>query len=181
MTQFIHQQFLKDVSICERLIQAHKDSPHKCQGKTSGGLDTAKKDSTDSPLENPLLLEYAIQLQDIVDEYIELHPQCNANSAWTTVEGINFQHYHPHGGYKVWHCERGSIEPKQAARQLVFMTYLNDVTDGGGTEFLAQKLTIGAEKGKTVIWPADWTHTHRGIVSPTQDKYIVTGWFSFTE
>lgn len=59
------------------------------------------------------------------------------------------------------------------------MTYLNTVTDEGGTEFLNQELKISAEKGKTVIWPADWTHTHRGVASPTQEKYIITGWLSF--
>ena len=46
------------------------------------------------------------------------------------------------------------------------MTYLNDVNDYGETEFYYQKLKIKPEKGKTVIWCADWTHTHRGISSP---------------
>jgi hypothetical protein len=59
------------------------------------------------------------------------------------------------------------------------MTYLNTVKDGGGTEFFHQKLTTSAEQGKTLIWPADWTHTHRGITSPTEEKYIITGWYSF--
>ena len=31
----------------------------------------------------------------------------------------------------------------------------------------------------TVIWPVDWTYTHRGIVSPTETKYIATGWFNY--
>jgi hypothetical protein len=61
------------------------------------------------------------------------------------------------------------------------MTYLNDVTDGGGTEFFHQNITTTAVKGKTLIWPSDWTFTHRGQVSPTQDKYIITGWFSFMQ
>ena len=51
--------------------------------------------------------------------------------------------------------------------------------DQGGTEFYYQNMTIQPKKGLTVIWPADWTHTHRGIVSPTQEKYIITGWFSY--
>ena len=59
------------------------------------------------------------------------------------------------------------------------MTYLNDVTDQGGTEFYNQKIITEPKKGLTLIWPADWTHTHRGIASPTQDKYIATGWLSY--
>jgi hypothetical protein len=57
------------------------------------------------------------------------------------------------------------------------MIYLNDVEDGG-TEFMKQKHTEKAEAGKLIIWPADWTHAHRGEVSTTKTKYILTGWFS---
>ena len=66
-----------------------------------------------------------------------------------------------------------------AIRHLAFMTYLNDVQDEGGTEFYYQRLKSPARKGLTLIWPVDWTHLHRGVVSPTEEKYIITGWFSF--
>ena len=59
------------------------------------------------------------------------------------------------------------------------MTYLNDVTDEGGTEWMYQDVKLDARKGLSVIWPSDFTHTHRGIVSPTQEKWIATGWFSY--
>ena len=35
---------------------------------------------------------------------------------------------------------------------------------------------VAAEKGKTVIWPAEWTHTHRGRVDHKLEKTIITGW-----
>ena len=57
------------------------------------------------------------------------------------------------------------------------MTYLNDVSDGG-TMFKNQDLTVPAKKGLTVIWPAGFTHVHKGQVSLKQEKYIVTGWWS---
>ena len=38
-----------------------------------------------------------------------------------------------------------------------------------------------AKKGKTLIWPSDFTHTHRGQKSPTQEKYIATGWFNHVD
>ena len=61
------------------------------------------------------------------------------------------------------------------------MTYLNDIEDGGETEFLYQKIKVKPRKGLTLIWPVDWTHTHRGIVSPSQEKTIITGWYEFFE
>ena len=87
---------------------------------------------------------------------------------------FNIQHYKPNGGYKAWHFERHHNEQ---LRIFAFMTYLNDVPDGG-TEFLYQDLTLKAKKGDTVIWPAEWTHTHKSQISTTHEKYIATGWFS---
>ena len=66
-------------------------------------------------------------------------------------------------------------------RHLVWMTYLNDVEEGGETEFYYQKLKVKPRKGLTLIWPVDWTHTHRGIVAPKEEKMILTGWFSFAQ
>jgi len=59
------------------------------------------------------------------------------------------------------------------------MTYLNNVKDSGETEWFYQNLKIKPEAGLTVIWPTDWTFTHRGIPSKTEIKYIVTGWYSY--
>ena len=57
------------------------------------------------------------------------------------------------------------------------MTYLNNVSDEGETEFLYQQVKHKPEIGKTLIWPSDFTHYHRGIPSQSQEKYIITGWF----
>ena len=58
------------------------------------------------------------------------------------------------------------------------MTYLTD-NPNGGTEFLYQKLQVPAEKGKTLIWPAEWMYTHRSQVDEELEKMIVTGWIEF--
>jgi hypothetical protein len=59
------------------------------------------------------------------------------------------------------------------------MTYLNDVKDGGATHFVHQDLSVQPEKGKTLIWPAEWTHAHLGNVVNSGSKTIVTGWIHF--
>ena len=66
----------------------------------------------------------------------------------------------------------------QVSRILVFMTYLNDVTDEGETEWVYQDVKIQPKKGLSVMWPSEFTHTHRGIPSKTQEKYISTGWIN---
>jgi hypothetical protein len=53
------------------------------------------------------------------------------------------------------------------------------VEDGGETEFLHQKWKVTPKKGLTLIWPAHFTHIHRGLPSYTTEKYVTTGWFDF--
>ena len=59
------------------------------------------------------------------------------------------------------------------------MTYLNDVPEGGETEFPMFGLKVKPETGKTLIWPAEWTLAHLGSVVKNGKKYIITGWMHF--
>ena len=56
------------------------------------------------------------------------------------------------------------------------MTYLNDVEDGGITNFAHYKIDVKPEVGKTLIWPSEWTHAHSGGIVKSGTKYIITGW-----
>ena len=113
-----------------------------------------------------------------VNDYVKIHPQLNTcMDAWTPTPNYNLQKYLPKQGYHQLHTEvaRGT----HAYRTLVWMVYLNSVTDGGGTYFSSYDKTLNAVEGRFVIWPPYWTHPHKGIVSNTQTKYIATGWCSF--
>ena len=81
------------------------------------------------------------------------------------------------GGYHVWHYESNIREV--CNRLLTWVLYLNDVQEGGETEFLYQHMRVKPEQGTLVIWPAAFTHTHRGNPPLSNEKYIVTGWTEF--
>ena len=59
------------------------------------------------------------------------------------------------------------------------MTYLNNVKQGGETEWFYQKIKIKPKKGLTVIWPSNWVFTHKGHTAVDEDKYIFTGWYTY--
>tara|TARA_R110002153_G_C13247811_1_gene491354 strand:- start:56 stop:763 length:708 start_codon:yes stop_codon:yes gene_type:complete len=82
------------------------------------------------------------------------------------------------GGYHAFHFECvGGQADWITRRVLAWMIYLNDVPEGEGeTEFLAQGRRVQPKKGDLVIWPAAFTHIHRGNPVYTTDKYITTGW-----
>jgi hypothetical protein len=120
-------------------------------------------------------IEYINQkLQKGLDEYMIEHTALEHIQQFD-LEGYNIQRYLPGEGFYNWHCENSGYT-LGGDRVLAWMFYLNDVEDGG-TEFKSQNHTEKAEAGKFLIWPAYWTHTHRGQISNTKTKYIVTGWF----
>jgi hypothetical protein len=84
------------------------------------------------------------------------------------------------GGYHIWHAEQAGKE--FANRVLVYMLYLNALPEGGNgeTEFLYQQQRIKPEENLMLLWPAAYTHAHRGNpVYGDNFKYIVTGWFYY--
>jgi hypothetical protein len=78
------------------------------------------------------------------------------------------------GGYHIWHAE--DLNKKCSSRINVFTLYLNTVEEGAETEFLYYGIRVKPEQGTLIIWPAGFTHTHRGNPPLSGDKYIVTGW-----
>ena len=91
-----------------------------------------------------------------------------------TCNDMKVQHIRKGGGYHVWHSEWSK---EQMSRLLVYQLYLNTLPEGEGeTEFLNQGVRCKPEVGKLLIWPAQWTHTHRGNPNYSTDKYIITGW-----
>jgi hypothetical protein len=81
-------------------------------------------------------------------------------------------------GYHAWHCESDGT-PGGEQRVLSWILYLNDVEEGGETEFLYQSLRFAPKMGTFILFPAYFTHTHRGNPPLSGDKYIATGWIEF--
>lgn len=167
---------------CDGLVKHFNKNKNKAKPGASlyeGALSTDKtiKDSIDLSLGNnnfnPGIFEYRMHLQEILNLYVKEYPEVERLDKFN-VEDVNLQWYPGKGGFKTWHYERGT--KGNMNRVLVFMTYLNDV-ENGGTHFKYQDITTPAIKGLTVIWPPDWTHTHKGQISDNK-KIIATGWFT---
>jgi len=172
--------------VCDELINFHINSSNKHAGYQTAHneifVNKNIKDSMDVVIHPPdfdniesikIYLEY---LQECLHRYLQKYPLANHVPEFGIRDSINIQHYQPGGGFKAWHFENGNENILK--RYLVFMTFLNDVEDGG-TEFYYQNLCLPAIKGLTLIWPAYWTHSHKGQISKKHEKYISTGWFEF--
>ena len=122
------------------------------------------------------------ELEKTLNEYKKEHPFIEKGiSAWRINNIYKIQKYKPGEAYFELHCETNCSIESSVNQILVWMIYLNDVTDGGYTEFPSQNKLLQPKSGSIIIWPSYWTHPHRGITSKTQTKYIMTGWWSFVK
>ena len=83
----------------------------------------------------------------------------------------------PGGGYHNWHCESNS--PLNSRRLAAYTIYLNDIEEGGETEFLYLSKRIKPTTGTVVIFPTNYPWTHRGNPPLSETKYIMTGWLEY--
>ena len=124
--------------------------------------------------------ELAQEIQGVLQNYLDQYVQTFTGATELKLIGYNvkMQKTCPGGGYHVWHCEQG--ETINAMRQLVWMIYMNDISEGGETEFLNQATRVQPKAGRLVIWPAAWPWQHRGNPPLKEDKYVCTGWWFTT-
>ena len=183
-TNFINITPLEDINLCDELIALfHEYEPHHSQGQVlengvKGGVENKEiKDSTDLCIlweESERIATIKKYQEELTKQVIKYGYEYELiqNLKMDFTESFNIQFYKPKGGYKSWHFERNHNTQERA---FAFMTYLNDVPKGG-TEFYYQGTTTQAKKGDTMIWPAEWTHTHKSQISKEHEKYIATGW-----
>lgn len=130
---------------------------------------------------NDLGKKYFKKLDMVLSEYKKKYPYCD-DVQYYGMFRYKIQYYEPNDYYSKLHCENtggnDKGKEKEVFRHLVFMTYLNDISEGGETEFHHQNIKIKPEKGLTLIWPTIWTHVHRGCHTP-EEKFIITGWYEF--
>lgn len=87
---------------------------------------------------------------------------------------LNVQRTKPGEGYHSFHVENGSMGTNR--RVAATMMYLNTVEEGGETEFLYQHKRFKPVAGQVLIWPAGFTHVHRGLPPLKGEKFIATSW-----
>ena len=174
--------------ICDGLMNFYDESPNKSAGNVNTeGHDLDKntlKKSTDVTVRqneqsDPRIEAYTNILQDLMQDYMNMFPSIGPGGWMLGItEEFNIQRYKPGEGFFEWHYERNPHPPNNN-RVLVFMTYLNDA-ENAGTHFMYQNITTECKKGLTVLWPADWTYTHKSQISEKEEKTIITGWISYT-
>ena len=169
---------------CNGIIHEFKHDNNKKLGKLGASIvDFSRKHSTDirCRFNHTLYQQYNNIIQPALKGGLQLYTGkyefMMELPSWNISNEYNIQYYDDGQGYKVLHCEHSEAS-KSSIRILAWMIYLNDAQCG--TVFPHQDITLIPKQGDLWVWPAFWTHAHRGEVPNIGDKYIATGWCEFT-
>jgi len=191
---------------CRFTINKFEQDPHKQEGTAGDEVNHNIKKSTDlminSCLDDPeWRYIYDLLRESLLGHFIEYlreHPYVFINGNFSSelslirsAQGqfdaslgglyhMQLQKYNPDGGYFAWHHENHSGEGMNR-RQVAFLWYLNDIAKGGETEFKFNNLKVSPQEGCLALFPAFWTHLHRGNPpGEGEEKYVIAGWLEAT-
>ena len=164
-------------SFCNNVIEKFEQDDRKRQGQVGSGVHLEIKRSSDlsiTELEDWKSYDQAFFrcLNNGLKKYVRFLPEeYTIHKALSEIKndtGYQIQRTQP-GDYYIWHHDQS------ATRLVTFIWYLNDIKDGGYTEFI-DGTRIQPEAGKLIIFPATWDFLHRGVSPKTETKYLCTGW-----
>lgn len=170
--------------LCDRIIKKHDEleesSSVVCRQEGSEYYGSNRRKDTSFFLNFDainLSSEVNVILDEYIRDYIDKYPSLAMVQLYSN--NVKSQRTPPKGGFHAWHSEENAdFTSASACRRVVWMVYLNDLEEGEGTtEFLEQGITVQPKKGTLVLFPAGWTHTHRGNPPYSKNKYIITGWY----
>ena len=185
-THFIGSWNIKNDNLCKEIIKFFDENKGlQKKGTTALGTNYTNKKTTDISI-NPNELKndkykcfnsYIDELYKCFIDYQLQWPFLKSMVKNVDIGSFNVQKYSKGDHFSQIHAERASL--KSSNRLFAWMTYLDNVEDGGTTNFLHYGIKIKPEIGKTLIWPAEWTHAHSGEILGSGEKHIITGWMNF--
>ena len=185
---FIGSWQLSNDILFEKIIDFfEKNKGLHSQGSIDKGVNLSEKKTTDLTIDpidlkdkNYLIFnDYFNELFNCYNDYKKQWPFLNESIQTLDIPSFNIQRYLPGDHFSKIHTERSSTSTSH--RVFAWMTYLNDLEkdSGGSTKFKHFDISFEPKKGKTLIWPAEWTHAHSGDIIKSGVKYIITGWMCF--
>ena len=167
---------------CDNVIKYFENNINKATIRDKkGGSLMGVRDTSFTLSKNKGLIDIFFQsFSNCFSLYKYKYPEIEHFELPLMISGLKLQKTLPTEGFHTFHKEQGSKLP-EVSRIGVYTVYLNDVEEGGETEFLHQLQRVKPKKGTIVIFPAGYTHIHRGNTPFSGEKYIMTGWLELSK
>jgi hypothetical protein len=110
----------------------------------------------------------------LIKDYLKIYPELDLVNNIFALSNVRFKKFNKDKSFGDWHSEHCFDYPN---RILNIMYYLTD--HDCGTKFYDGEVVL-SKKGRAIIFPSYFTHTHKGQVCPEgKVRYILTGYFEF--
>lgn len=175
-----------DADLCKAVIDLFDQDSSKWRGKIgrSDGISHQEetKNSWDLEISNEgewqnLFQKIHPQIQACMTDYLARSPVLKSFPLLAT--GYKIQMYPKNQGYFRWHAD--SLGRNARNRVAAMVLYLNDVEQGGETEFFHQHIKVAPKAGYLVMFPAGWNYMHCGHVPESNDKYIISSFIKIND
>jgi hypothetical protein len=196
---FVKHNSLCD-DLCDEIINKFENDPDKFDGCTIGGVQKDIKDTKDFnipincekwyKIHKCLLKELTKNIGQYIDSLCYDEYKMTSQNSKTDFTPINkkniifynfmVQRYTKNEGRYIYHDDSYINFEKKEHRVITYLWYLNTVEEGGETVFW-NDYKIKPEKGKLILFPANWIFPHCGKMPISSNKYIITGWIYYKD
>jgi prolyl 4-hydroxylase len=168
--------------LCARLVAGFEDAAHRHAPHGRGyerGLEQSSWTELDiTPLADDGMKGFFIaQIEKYLRQYNESVPLTIPLSDYGSYQPLRIKRYRASGSdaFQTHFDALGNL----SHRYLVFLWYLNDVAEGGETEFGDLGIRIAARTGRLLVFPPYWMYQHAGLPPISNDKYIISTYLLF--
>lgn len=113
-----------------------------------------------------LLRSFAARVWHYLDDYATRH-----QVGFSDMEHVNINRYGPGERYKP-HADDGPGHNRVVSA----LVYLNDVAEGGHTEFIYHDVSVSPRAGRLVIFPSNYAYAHAAHPPVSGVKYSAAFW-----
>ncbi len=171
-----------DAALCESMITSFRAAAQARQpggrGTRAGLEQSAWTEVNVTRTAEPGLLRFFRGKMDLaLARYNREVPQTLALPSSAKTADLILKEYRPGTG-ESFQVHFDSIY-EVSNRYLVFLWYLNDVAEGGETEFPDLGLRVQARQGRLLMFPPYWMFQHAGLPPRSGPKYILSSYLLF--
>jgi len=175
------------LDLCKEIIDIFENEPNKYKGVTRNGQNDKIKKTMDYSInininETSAWFNVNKFLYEELSKNLKIFNNNLCEKYGKTFFNQNFcdtcflmQKYDKNEGVFIYHDDFSMVNDMKMHRVITYLWYLNDVDEGGETEFCGD-FKIKPTAGKLIFFPASWCYPHKGIMPLSNNKYIITGW-----